>query len=153
MTAQPSSPASAGAAALGDNFTIEDLQDVGRGSLAISMGIVVTELTGSRGVATMPVQGNTQPYGVLHGGASVVLAETLGSLCAGAHAGPGRMALGIEVSASHHRAGTGGLVTATATAVALGRTLASYEIVITDETGRRICTSRLTCALRDVQQS
>lgn len=153
MTSGPSSSAAAGAASLGTNFTIDDLKSVGRGSLASTMGIVVVELSGNGGVATMPVEGNTQPYGVLHGGASVVLAETLGSLCAAVHAGPDRMSLGIEVSASHHRAVTAGLVTATATAVSLGRTLASYEIVITDEAHRRICTSRLTCAIRDIQAS
>jgi uncharacterized protein (TIGR00369 family) len=97
----------------------------------------------------MPVAGNRQPFGLLHGGASVVLAETLGSIAANMHAGPEQVAVGIEVSATHHRSATSGHVTGTATAISLGRTLATYEIVILDDEGRRTCTSRLTCLLRD----
>jgi uncharacterized protein (TIGR00369 family) len=97
----------------------------------------------------MPVAGNRQPFGLLHGGASVVLAESLGSIAANLHAGPERVAVGIEVSATHHRSATTGHVTATATAISLGRTLATYEIVVVDEEGERTCTSRLTCLLRD----
>jgi len=100
-------------------------------------------------VARMPVAGNRQPYGLLHGGASVVLAETLGSFAAALHAGPERIAVGIEISATHHRSATSGHVTGTATPISLGRTLATYEIVIVDDEGRRLCTSRLTCLLRD----
>src|SRR5579875_1388366 len=97
----------------------------------------------------MPVAGNTQPYGLLHGGASCVLAETLGSLGAALHAGEGRAVVGIEMSATHHRAARDGEVTGVATLVHGGRTLASYQIVITDDEGRRVCTSRLTCLIRD----
>ena len=86
---------------------------------------------------------------LLHGGASVVLAETLGSFGAALHAGPERIAVGIEVSASHHRAAVEGFVTGVATPISLGRTAATYEIVITDDEGRRTCTARLTCLLRD----
>lgn len=121
----------------------------GRGTLPAAMGIAYSEVSAQRVVATMPVEGNRQPYGVLHGGASVVLAETLGSIGAALHAGPGRLALGIEVNATHHRSVAGGVVTGVATPLRLGRTVATYEIVITDEEGRRVCTSRLTCALRD----
>ena len=96
----------------------------------------------------MPVEGNTQPAGLLHGGASVVLAETLGSIGAALHAGPGGSAVGVEVSASHHAAAREGTVTGTATAVHLGRTLATYEVVVADESGRRLATARLTCVLR-----
>jgi len=117
------------------------------GALAQRMGIVLTEASPTRVTGTMPVEGNTQPYGLLHGGASVVLAETLGSVAAALHAGPGRAAAGVEVSASHHRAARTGTVTGVATALHLGRTLATYEIVLSDETGRRLCTARLTCAL------
>jgi 1,4-dihydroxy-2-naphthoyl-CoA hydrolase len=113
------------------------------------MGIKIVDASAERVVGTMPVAGNTQPYGLLHGGASCVLAETLGSLGAALHAGPGRATLGIEISASHHRGAAEGEVTGVATLLHGGRTLVTYEIVITDERGRRVCTSRLTCLLRD----
>jgi uncharacterized protein (TIGR00369 family) len=113
------------------------------------MGIQIVEASAERVVGTMPVAGNTQPYGLLHGGASCVLAETLGSLGAALHAGPGRATLGIEISASHHRGAAEGEVTGVATLLHGGRTLVTYEIVISDERGRRVCTSRLTCLLRD----
>jgi uncharacterized protein (TIGR00369 family) len=113
------------------------------------MGIKIIEASAARVVGTMPVAGNTQPYGLLHGGASCVLAETLGSLGAALHAGPDRATLGIEISATHHRGAAQGLVIGVATLLHGGRTLTSYEIVITDESGRRVCTSRLTCLLRD----
>jgi len=112
------------------------------------MGIIVTEAAPERAVATMPVDGNTQPYGLLHGGASCVLAETVGSIAAALHAQPlGKVAAGIEINASHHRAVRTGTVTGTATAVTLGTTLASYEVVILDDEQRRVCTARITCAL------
>jgi 1,4-dihydroxy-2-naphthoyl-CoA hydrolase len=114
------------------------------------MGIKILEASAQRVVGTMPVAGNTQPYGLLHGGASCVLAETLGSLGSGLHAGPGRVTVGIEISATHHRgAAEGQLVTGVATLLHGGRTLTTYDIAITDEQGRRVCTSRLTCLLRD----
>jgi 1,4-dihydroxy-2-naphthoyl-CoA hydrolase len=119
------------------------------GALAERMGIEFLEATPERVVARMPVEGNTQPYGLLHGGASVVLAETTGSTGAALHAGPGRIAVGVEISATHHRPATSGYVTAVATKLHGGRTLATYDIAISDEEGRRVCTSRLTCMLRD----
>jgi uncharacterized protein (TIGR00369 family) len=113
------------------------------------MGIRILEASAERVVGMMPVAGNTQPYGLLHGGASCVLAETLGSLGSYLHGGPGRVTVGIEISATHHRGAAAGEVTGVATMVHGGRTLTTYEIVITDEEGRRVCTSRLTCLLRD----
>ncbi|HZC27946.1 MAG TPA: hotdog fold thioesterase, partial [Actinopolymorphaceae bacterium] len=92
--------------------------------------------------------GNTQPYGLLHGGASCVLAETLGSLGSALHAGLDRVTMGIEISATHHRAATSGSVTAVTTRLHGGRTVTTYEIVISDDHGRRVCTARLTCLLR-----
>ena len=77
-----------------------------------------------RVVATMPVEGNTQPYGLLHGGASVVLAETLGSIGSALHAGPDRVAVGIDINATHHRAARPGSVTGVATPLHLGSTMA-----------------------------
>ncbi|WP_204010931.1 PaaI family thioesterase [Sphaerimonospora thailandensis] len=115
------------------------------------MGIEILEASPERVVGRMPVEGNTQPYGLLHGGASCVLAETLGSIGAALHAGPGRIAMGIEISAAHHRSATSGHITAVATLVHGGRTLATYDIEITDDRGRRVCTSRLTCMLRDAE--
>lgn len=128
---------------------LEHVMASGVGELAETMGIEITEATAERMVGTMPVAGNRQPYGLLHGGASVVLAETLGSVAAALHGGPEKAPVGIEISATHHRSATSGQVTGTATAISLGRTLATYEIVIVDDEGRRTCTARLTCLLRD----
>jgi uncharacterized protein (TIGR00369 family) len=119
----------------------------GMGGLNEKMGIELVEISAERVVATMPVEGNTQPYGLLHGGASVVLAETLGSVGSAIHAHPDKLSVGIEINATHHRSATSGIVTGTATAIHLGRTTATYEVVITDERGKRVCTSRITCAL------
>ena len=117
------------------------------GTLAERMGIQILEAAPDRLVATMPVEGNTQPYGLLHGGASVVLAETLGSVGSALHAWPDRLSVGVDINATHHRSATSGTVTGVATATHLGRSMATYEIVISDEQGRRVCTSRITCAL------
>ncbi len=118
------------------------------GQLADRMGIVVTEWDPARVVGTMPVDGNRQPYGLLHGGASCVLAETLGSLAAALHAGPGRAVLGVEINATHHRGARSGLVTGVCTPLHAGRTMASYQIVISDDAGHRVCTARLSCLIR-----
>jgi 1,4-dihydroxy-2-naphthoyl-CoA hydrolase len=121
----------------------------GEGTLAGRMGIKILSASGTEVVATMPVAGNIQPYGLLHGGASCVLAETIGSLGAVLHAGLDRVVVGIEISATHHRGVSEGEVTAVATLAHGGRTLATYDIAITDQAGRRLCTSRLTCLIRD----
>ncbi len=112
------------------------------------MGIELLEASRDRVVGRMPVEGNTQPYGLLHGGASAVLAEGLGSIAATIHASPEAIAIGIELNATHHRSARSGWVTGVATPVHTGRTLATYEIVISDDREQRICTARLTCALR-----
>jgi 1,4-dihydroxy-2-naphthoyl-CoA hydrolase len=119
-----------------------------RGTLIERMGIVVVEASPQRMVATMPVEGNTQVAGLLHGGASCVLAETLGSLGSMLHVWPDAEVVGTDINATHHRAGTAGLVTGTATAITLGRTLCSHEVVVTDEAGRRLCTARITNLVR-----
>ncbi|MFW5417459.1 hotdog fold thioesterase [Nocardiopsis sp. CNT-189] len=121
----------------------------GGGSLGERMGIELTEASPERVAGRMPVAGNTQPYGLLHGGASCVLAETLGSVGSALIAGEGRIAVGIEISATHHRSATEGHITGVAVPVHAGRTLATWEIEITREDGKRVCTSRLTCMLRD----
>ena len=113
------------------------------------MGIEFLELSAELSVATMPVEGNTQVVGLLHGGAHVVLGESLGSIASAIHAGPARYAVGIEINATHSRSVTSGLVTATCTALVLGRTLCTHEIVIRDEDGRRLSTVRMTNMLLD----
>lgn len=118
-------------------------------TLAGRMGIRILEASRERVVGTMPVEGNTQPYGILHGGASCVLAESLGSLGSALHAGPDRVTLGIEINATHHRSARTGLVTGVATLAHGGRTMSTFEIVITDEDGKRVCTARLSCLHRD----
>lgn len=118
------------------------------GTLLDLMGIVVTEATPERIVATMPVKGNVQPYGLLHGGASCVLAESLGSIGSALHAAAyGKVAVGVDINATHHRAVRDGLVTGVATPIYLGRTTTSYEVVITDDRDKRVCTARITCQL------
>ncbi|MCK1796433.1 hotdog fold thioesterase [Streptomyces sp. XM4193] len=119
------------------------------GALGRRMGVEVLEADAERVVGVMPVEGNTQPYGLLHGGASAVLAETLGSVGAMLHGGPGRVAVGVDLNCTHHRGLSSGRVTGTATPVHRGRSTATYEIVLTEETGKRVCTARLTCLLRD----
>ena len=128
---------------------VDAMRSMAEGTLLERMQIEILEATPERLVARMPVAGNTQPYGLLHGGASVVLAESLGSIGAQIHAGPGRVAVGLDINATHHRAARTGHVTGTATLLSAGRTLVSYEVVVTDEDERRICTSRITCLLRD----
>jgi uncharacterized protein (TIGR00369 family) len=126
---------------------VQDVYATG-GTLGEKLGIRFTEISAQRLVATMPVEGNTQPAGLLHGGASAALAETMGSVGAAVHAGPGSMVVGVEINATHHRSARAGTVTGTATPLFLGRSMATYEIVITDEDGRRICTARLSCLIR-----
>lgn len=108
------------------------------------MGIQIIEASPQRMVATMPVEGNTQPRGFLHGGANVVLAESLGSIGAQLHAGPDRVVVGIDINATHHKTATSGIVTAVATPVSLGRTLCCYEVEITNDKGERTCSARIT---------
>ena len=132
-----------------DPVSLTELNEAYPDTLAARMGIRITEASAERVVGTMPVEGNTQPYGVLHGGASCVLAETLGSTGAALHAGPERFTVGIEINATHHRSASAGQLTGVATKAHAGRTLATYDIVITDDGGQRVCTARLTCLFRD----
>jgi uncharacterized protein (TIGR00369 family) len=119
------------------------------GELNEKLGVVFVEATPERVVATMPVEGNRQPYGLLHGGASVALAESLGSCLAALNCPPERSAVGIEINATHHRSALSGLVTGVTTPVNVGRTLVTSETVVSDDQGRRVCTVRLTCMLRE----
>ncbi|HEY3752477.1 MAG TPA: hotdog fold thioesterase [Pseudonocardiaceae bacterium] len=120
-----------------------------RGEFNEKLGIEVLEVSTERIVATMPVEGNRQPLGLLHGGANAALAETIGSIAAVLNAAPGRIAVGLELSCTHHRAAKAGKVTGVCTPLHVGRTTSTFETVITDEDGRRTCTARLTCIVRD----
>ncbi|WP_022885105.1 hotdog fold thioesterase [Glaciibacter superstes] len=126
------------------------VQKRGAGALADKMGIEFTEFSVERAVATMPVDGNTQPAMLLHGGAYVVLGESLGSMAANLHAGIGKLAVGIEINATHTRSATSGVVTGICTPIHLGRTLATHEIVVTDDQGRRCSTIRITNLIKDL---
>ena len=123
------------------------IRERGHGALDKKMGIEIIEASPQRLVGTMPVEGNTQPIGLLHGGANVVLAESLGSVGTQLHAGPNRKIVGVDINATHHKSATKGIVTGVATAISLGKTMCSYDIVITNEEGQRACTARITCLI------
>jgi len=130
-----------------------ELTRFGMGALADKMGIELVEASPERVVATMPVVGNTQPYGLLHGGASAVLAESLGSVHAAMNAGPENVVVGLDLNCTHHRGLREGIVTGEATTLAAGRTIVSTRIAITDEEGRLVCSARLTCLVRPSTKS
>ncbi|RNF81159.1 PaaI family thioesterase [Streptomyces botrytidirepellens] len=121
------------------------------GYLGTHMGVHILEATAERVVGTMPVSGNTQPYGLLHGGASAVLAETLGSVGSLLHGGRTKTAVGVDLNCTHHRGVRSGTVTGVAVPLHRGRSTATYEVIINDDEDRRVCTARLTCLLRDAQ--
>jgi uncharacterized protein (TIGR00369 family) len=123
------------------------IRERGKGELDSKMGIEIIEASPSRLVGTMPVDGNRQPIGLLHGGANVVLAESLGSVGTQLHAGADRKIVGVDINATHHKSATSGIVTGVATAVSLGKTMCCYEVVITNEAGERTCTARITCLI------
>lgn len=138
-----------GNAVTSENDRLNRVLTAAEEQLTALMGIEIVDWAPDRVVGTMPVAGNRQPYGLLHGGANAVLAETVGSIAAALHAGDERIAVGLELTCTHHRAVTEGVVTGIATPVHLGRATATYDIVITDEKDRRTCSARLTCVLRD----
>lgn len=123
------------------------INERGSGALDKKMGIEIVEASPNRLVGRMPVEGNTQPIGLLHGGANVVLAESLGSIGTQLHAGPDRRIVGVDINATHHKSATTGFVTGVATAISLGKTMCSYEIVISNDAGERTCTARITCLI------
>jgi len=123
------------------------IRERGIGALDKKLGIEIIEASPQRLVGTMPVEGNTQPIGLLHGGANVVLAESLGSVGTQLHAGPNRRIVGVDINATHHKSATKGIVTGVATAVSLGKTMCCYDIVITNDEGQRTCTARITCLI------
>lgn len=119
------------------------------GPLAEKLGIKLLSADANEVIGTMPVDGNTQPFGLLNGGAHLVLAETLGSIGANLAAGSGRFAVGLDINASHHKAIRNGIVTGTARALSIGKTIAAYEVKMTDESGALLSSARITCLLRD----
>jgi 1,4-dihydroxy-2-naphthoyl-CoA hydrolase len=126
------------------------VKERGLGALAEKMGIEIVEFSIERAVARMPVEGNTQPADLLHGGAYVVLGESLGSMSANLWAGENRLAVGIEINATHTHSATSGWVTGVCTPIHLGRTLTTHEIAVTDEQGRRCSTIRITNLIKDL---
>lgn len=125
--------------------------DLVLGALDEKLGIEVVEASADRVVARMPVQGNTQSFGLLHGGATAALVEAVGSWAAVIHAGPGRTAVGVDLNVTHHRGATGGHVTATATPLHRGSTVATYAVAVYDGDNRLVCTGRITNLLREQQ--
>ena len=126
---------------------LDEIRKRGSGALDSKMGIEIIEASPERLVGTMPVAGNTQPIGLLHGGANVVLAESLGSIGTQLHAGANRKIVGVDINATHHKSALSGVVTAVATAVSLGKTLCCYEVEITNDKGERTCSARITCLI------
>lgn len=135
---------------MNDLTGLEYIQMRGLGGLADKMGIIITEFTREGGVATMPVEGNTQPIGLLHGGAYAVLGETLGSMHANFVAPKGLYAVGIDINATHTASATSGLVTGVLTPLHLGRSMTVHEIIVSDANGKRCSTIRITNMYREI---
>ena len=135
---------------LPEPLNLVQLVGVSAGDLCDKMGIVFHKLTAEHSIASMPVEGNTQSYNILHGGAYVVIGESLGSISSNIHAAGRGMAVGIEINASHTGSARSGWVIAECHAVHLGRTLTTHEIVCRDEDGRRLSTIRITNLIKDV---
>ncbi len=129
------------------------LEQVGPGALAVKMGIEFVSFTPDEAVATMPVEENTQPFGLLHGGAYAVLGETLGSLHAGFLAPQGKVPVGVDINATHTGSATSGRVTGVCTPIHIGRTMTVHEIVITNDSGRRCSTVRITNFYKDAPRA
>lgn len=123
-----------------------ELWKITLGELDEKMGVKVLEESAQRVVATMPVEGNRQSLGLLHGGAMLAIGEAVGSWAAVIHASSmGKVAVGVDVNATHHKSSREGMVRATASAIHLGRSLTTHEVIIThEETGDRLCTLRIT---------
>ncbi|MGY0505672.1 hotdog fold thioesterase [Luteimonas sp. e5] len=130
------------------DITLETLNQWSRGTLMEPLGIVFTELGPDYLRGTMPVDARThQPYGLLHGGASAALAETLGSTAAGLCVAEDEGVVGIEINANHLRGVREGEVTGTARPLHVGRSTQVWEIRIEDDAGQLVCISRLTLAV------
>lgn len=142
-----------------DTDVTENLKEIGMGALGERMGLeYISAIIDEQGYATvtasMPVEGNTQPYGLLHGGANAVLAESIGSVASGitAHTlfGEGHIVVGIDLNCTHHKSARSGLVVGVARIISAGKTIISSQIEIKDMDDRLICTARLTCVVRTI---
>ena len=133
------------------DITLEDLNSMGRGSMSGQLGIKFTLIQEDKISATMPVDERTkQPFGILHGGASVTLAETLGSVAAHCSIdSTTHVAVGLEINANHIRSVRSGLVTGTATPIHVGRSTHVWKVDIINEDNKLVCTSRITMAIID----
>ncbi len=123
------------------------------GSLMEKLGMEFVEVGPERVTARMPVAGNVQPYGLLHGGATAALCETIASFGTAMLAGPDRLVMGIELNVNHIRSVRTGFVTATGTPLHVGRTTAVWDMQVHDEEGRLVAVSRLTLAIRETEGS
>jgi uncharacterized protein (TIGR00369 family) len=128
---------------------IGDIPPAFAGPMMDRLGLEWIELSRDRLAARIPVEGNTQPYGVLHGGATAALCETIGSVGAALRAEPGSIVLGIELNVNHLRAVRTGHVTATGTPLHQGRSTAVWNMDVRDDEGRLVAVSRLTLAVRE----
>lgn len=132
---------------------IDGVWKIALGELDVKMGIRIIEESVEKVVATMPVEGNRQSFGLLHGGASLAVGEAVGSWAAVKHASTmGKSAVGVDVSATHHKGAREGLITITATPISLGRRMTSHQVVITNEAGERLCTLRITNLIIDIKK-
>lgn len=148
MTSSDASAAAASPPLFRSAPALADLNAMSRNSAVETLGIVFTEIGPDYLRATMPVDARThQPFGLLHGGASVLLAETLGSMAGNLCVADGKVVVGIEINANHMRGVRSGVVTGTARALHVGGSTQVWEIRIEDEAGRLVCVSRLTLAV------
>ncbi|MGH2740655.1 MAG: PaaI family thioesterase [Actinomycetota bacterium] len=128
---------------------LEGARRITEGTLMDRLGLEWLEVGTKRLVARIPVEGNTQPYGILHGGATASLCETIGSFGAVLVAGLDKAAVGLNLTINHLRPVTAGHVTATGVPVHAGRTTAVWDMRVEDDDGRLVAVSRLTLAIRD----
>jgi 1,4-dihydroxy-2-naphthoyl-CoA hydrolase len=131
-------------------MTSMPIPEIPAGTLLERLRLEFIEASTERVVARIPVEGNTQPYGVLHGGATAALCETVASIGTALAAGPQKLAMGIELNVNHIRAVRDGHITATGTPLHVGKTTAVWDMKVHDDEGRLVAVSRLTVAIRDV---
>lgn len=128
---------------------LDALNAMAEGTIHEALGLLYTAATDDSLMATLPVAAATrQPFGLLHGGASVVLAESLGSMAAFLASAEGEIPVGVEINANHLRGVREGTVTGVARAIHVGRTLHVWGVEIADERGQPVCVARLTVMIR-----
>ncbi len=135
------------------NWTVESVTERMQSCMLTHVGIKITNISGDSLTGTMPVDHRTkQPFGILHGGASVVLAESLGSLAGNMACSEGYGVVGVEINANHLRKETKGYVTGVARPIHIGRRTQVWDIVISNEDGKKVCVSRLTLAVIELTE-